>query len=49
LIVTLRVSHVEQELLTLSEHLSSPPVFTEDHVARHLFFCVVFWTSLFVL
>jgi hypothetical protein len=44
--VTPRISPVEQELLTLSEHLSSPRLFV-----RFVFcvFCVVFWISLFVL
>jgi len=43
------VPHVEQELLTLPEHLSSPPVFSSVCVARSLVFCVVFCISLFVL
>jgi len=33
---------VEQELGTLSEHLSSPPVFSGIRVAQSLVFCVVF-------
>ena len=33
---------MEQELLTLPEHLSSPPVFRGVLVARSLVFCVVF-------
>jgi len=33
---------VKQELPTLPEHLSSPPVFSEVRVARSLVFCVVF-------
>ena len=32
------MSHVEQELLTLPEHMSSPPVFNGDRVARVLVF-----------
>ena len=40
---------VEQELLTLPEHMSSPPVFSEIHVARPLVLCVLFCRSLFVL
>ena len=40
---------MEQELLTLPEHLSSPPVFSDVRVARCLIFCVVFYRSLFVL
>ena len=34
--LTRRVPLVEQELLTLSEHLSSPPVFSGVRVARSL-------------
>jgi len=43
LTVTRRVSHLEQELLTRPEHLSSPPVFNEVRVARSLFsvYCFV--------
>jgi hypothetical protein len=40
---------VEQELLTLSEHLSSPPVFSGFRVTRSLFFICMFCWSLFVL
>jgi hypothetical protein len=40
---------VEQELLTLPEHPSSPPVFSEVLVTRSLIFCVVFCRSLSVL
>ena len=40
---------MEQELLTLSEHLSSSLVFSWLPVARSLVFCVVFYISLFVL
>jgi len=43
------VSLVEQELLTLPEHLRSPPVFSVVHVARFSVFCVMFCRSLFVL
>jgi hypothetical protein len=35
-----RVSLVEQELLTLPEHLSSPPVLNGVHVFRALVLCV---------
>jgi len=42
--VTRLVPLVEQELLTLLEHHSSP----RAHVARSLFFCVVFYRSWFV-
>jgi hypothetical protein len=43
-----RVPHIEQELLTLSKHLSSSPVFSGVCVARSLVFCVVigFWLFL---
>jgi len=40
--LTRRVSLVEQELLTLPEHLSSPPVFSRDHVTRSLVLYVCF-------
>jgi hypothetical protein len=33
---------VEQELFTLSEHLSSPPVFSGVQVTRSLVLCVCF-------
>ena len=39
---------VEQELITLPEHLSSPPVFSGVHVTRSLVLCVCFvdhWVS----
>ena len=44
-----RMPLVEQKLLTLPEHLSSPPVLSRVHVARSLVFCVVFCRSFFVL
>jgi hypothetical protein len=47
--VTRRVAIVEQELLTLPEHLRSPRLFCGVRVARSLVFCVVFCRSLFVL
>jgi hypothetical protein len=47
--VTLRVSLVEQELLTLQEHLSSSPVLSGVRVARVFVFCGVFCRSPFVL
>ena len=47
--VTRRVTLVDRELLTLPEHMSSPPVFSRVRVARSLVFCVVFCRSLFVL
>ena len=40
--LTRRVSLVEQELLTISEHLSSPPVFSGVRVTRSLVLCVCF-------
>ena len=48
LIVTRRVSHVEQEQLLLPDHVSSPPVISGVHVAWSLVFCVVYCRSLFV-
>jgi hypothetical protein len=36
------VSLVEQELLTLPEHLSSPPVFSGVRVTRSLVLCICF-------
>jgi hypothetical protein len=39
--LTRRVSLVEQELLTLPEHLSSPPVFSGVRVTRSLILCVM--------
>ena len=47
--VTQWVALVEQELLTLLENLSSPPVFSGVCVARSLVFRVVSCISLFVL
>ena len=48
--VTQRVPHVEQELPTLPEHLSSLPVFSENCtcVVWSLVFCVVFCRSIFI-
>jgi len=40
---------VEQELPTLPEHLSLPPIFSGVHVTRPLVLCVMFCRSLFVL
>jgi hypothetical protein len=42
LTVTRRVPLVEQELLTLSEHLSSPPVFSGVCVTQSFVLCVCF-------
>jgi hypothetical protein len=39
---------VEQELLTLPEHLSSPSVFNRVRVTRSLVLCVMFCRLLFV-
>ena len=46
--VTRRVPLVEQELLTIREHLRSP-FFSGVHVTRSIVFCVMFCRSLFVL
>jgi len=40
---------VEQELFTLPEHPSSPPVFCGVRVTQSLVYCVVFCRSFFVL
>ena len=40
--LTRRVSLVEQELLTLPEHLSSPPVLSGVRVTRSLVLCICF-------
>jgi type IV secretory pathway component VirB8 len=42
------VPRIEQELLTLPEHLSSPPDFSAVRVARSSVFCVMFCRSFFV-
>jgi len=44
-----RLSLVEQELLALQEHLSSPSVFSNAFAARSLVFCEIFCRSLLVL
>jgi hypothetical protein len=49
LTVTRRVPHVEHELLTLPEYLSSTPVFSGIRVGHSLAFLVMFCRSLFVL
>ena len=49
LTVARRVSLVQQEVLTLPNHLSSLHVYSEVRVARSLVFCVVFCKSVFVL
>ena len=40
--LTRRVPLVEQELITLPDHLSSPPVFSGVRVTRSLALCVCF-------
>ena len=47
--LTRRVLLVEHELLTLSEHMSSPPAFSGVRVTPSLVLCVCFRRSLFVL
>ena len=47
--VTRRVPHVEQELLILPEHISSPLTFSGVRVAWSLVLCIMFCRSLFVL
>ena len=47
--VTRRVPLVEQELLTNTEHLCSPSIFSGVRVPCSLVFCVVFCRSLLVL
>ena len=42
-------SGVEHEVLTLPEHLSSRPVFSDVRVTQCLFFYVMLCRSLFVL
>ena len=44
-----RVPLVEQELLILPGHLSSPPVFSGVRVTRSLVLCIMLCRSLFVL
>jgi hypothetical protein len=44
-----QVPLLEQELLTLAEHLRSPPIFSEVGLAQSLVLCIVYWRSLFVL
>ena len=47
--VTRRVPLVEQELIPLPEHLSSPPFFSGVRASRSLVFCVGLCRLLFVL
>ena len=49
LTVKRRVLNVEQKLITLPEHLDSPPVLSGVSVAQSSVFCVMFCRSLFVL
>ena len=49
LTVIRRVSHEEEKLLTLQEHLPSPSVFNGVRITRYLVFYVVVCTSVFVL
>ena len=49
LTVKRRVLNVEQKLITLPEHLDSPPVLSGVRVAQSSVFCVMFCRSLFVL
>ena len=46
--VTRRTPLMEQDMLNLSEHLSSPPVLSKVQVAQSLVVCVVFCISLFL-
>lgn len=46
--LTRQVSHVEQEPLTLPEHMGSTPGFNGFNVARFLAFCVMFCRSSFI-
>jgi hypothetical protein len=48
-ILTRQVPHVEQELLTLPEHLSSHPFFCGVRVDQSLVFCVMFCKSLAIV
>ena len=48
LTVTLRVSLLDQELLTLPEHLSYSPFFSDVHIVLSLDLCVVFCGSFVV-
>ena len=46
--ITRRVPLVEQELLSLPEHMNSTPVFSGVRVTRSLVLCACFVVSLFV-
>jgi hypothetical protein len=43
------VSHVEQELLSISEYLGSPSICRRVHVSRSLVFCLMFCKPLFLI
>jgi hypothetical protein len=47
--LTRRVQLVEQELIPVRNHMSSPPVFSGVHITRSLVLCVCFSRSLIVL
>ena len=44
-----RVTHVEQELLSLPEYMRSLTVLSGNRITRSLVFCVAFSISLFAL
>ena len=46
---TRQVTHVEQELNTVPEHLNSPPIFSWVRTAHSLVFCVMILRSLIIL
>jgi hypothetical protein len=46
--VTRRVSHVEQKLIILPEHIRLSPFLSGFRIARSLVFCVLFCRTLFV-
>jgi hypothetical protein len=46
---TRQMSLVDQDLRTIPEHMSSPPVLIDVSVAQSLGLCVVFCRSLFIL
>jgi hypothetical protein len=48
LLIIVLLWHLQALLLTLSGHLSSPPIFSGVRIARPLVFCVMFCRSLFV-
>ena len=46
---TRRMMHVEGEMLTISEGVSSPPVFSGGFVDQYFVFCAMFCRSLCVM